>query len=103
MAKEIPDLLELTMEVGPAPQGVGQIDYTIAMLPAGELSQAAKHSTISYAGLEQIQRDKPELAEWLDVTPQPRRSLAETIRLRQQELSGPRRRLATAASVAVIG
>lgn len=95
-------IVNLVTEVGPAPEGVDQIDYIIATLPPKTLTRAAKDSTFSYEGLQRIIEDDPEFLGRYDADPHPSKTLADEILERQHKLSAPRRRLATVASIAVV-
>jgi hypothetical protein len=103
MAREFTPLVDLASAVGPAPEGVDHIDFIIATLPGPELARSAKNSTFSYEGLAQIVRENPTFLERYNQVPHPSRALADEILMRQQKLSGPRRRLATVASIIAIG
>lgn len=63
MIKEPTQLFDMVSNVGPTPDGVEQVDFIIATLPARELTRAAKDSTFSYAGLEAAAREDPTLLE----------------------------------------
>jgi len=96
-------IVNLVTEVGPAPEGVDQIDYIIATLEPRALTRAAKDSTFSYEGLRQITEQDPEFLERYDAEPHPGKTLADAILNRQHRLSRHRRRLATIASTLVLG
>lgn len=96
-------IVNLVTEVGPAPEGVDQIDYIIATLPPRDLTRAAKDSTFSYEGLRQIIEEDPEFLEKYNAEPHPGKTLADDILNRQQRLSRHRRRIATVASTLVLG
>jgi hypothetical protein len=91
-------LVDLVAGAGPTPHGVDQITHIIASVPAGPLSRAAREAVPSY---EQLMYDKEkrggELLKYMEENPTPEISLGSDIRLRQQELSRPTRRLATLA------
>jgi hypothetical protein len=96
-------IVNLVSEVGPAPEGVDQVDYIIASLPPKELTRAAKDSTFSYEGLKQKVDEDPEFLDRYNAVPHPSKTLADTILNRQHHLSRHRRRFATVASVLVLG
>lgn len=96
-------IVNLVTEVGPAPEGVDQIDYIIAMLEPRALTRAAKDSTFSYEGLKRITDENPGFLERYDAEPHPSAALAGDILNRQHRLSRHRRRLATVASTLVLG
>ena len=103
MNKPVTELVDLVAQAGPAPEGVDQIDFIIASLPGEELTHSAKNLTFSYEGLAAAVREDPTLLDRLHKTPLPEKSLADDILVRQQELSRPRRRLATLAAVIALG
>ncbi len=96
-------IVDLVTELGPVPEGVDQIDYIIATLPARALTRAAKDSTFSYEGLRQIVEEDPDFLEKYNAEPHPSKELADTILSRQHRLSRHKRRLATVASTLVLG
>lgn len=104
MVKETPlELFELMSEIGPAPEGVGHIDYVIASIPPRVLTRAANKATVTPEVLKEIEDINPVVLDRFNVLPHQTSALAQEILVRQQQLSRTKRHLATFATFLALG
>jgi len=93
-------LVDLAASAGVPPEGVSLSTWLIASLPPGPLTHAAKSEVPSYEQLMDDQARGGQLLKYMDENPMPEKALGTEILLKQQELSRPRRTLATLACAA---
>lgn len=97
------NLVDLVAAAGKPPEGVDLATHAIANIPPKVLNPAVRNSSFSYAGLEQLKQKRPEVFARVIDNPHPENALAQEIGLKQQELSRPKRYLASIATMAALG
>lgn len=90
-------LVNLIAEQGPPPNGVDIIDYAIATISPRELTLAANED------LSHIKLTDPELFACIIQYPMPSKALAESVILRQHDLSRSRRIFASSITALAVG
>ncbi len=91
----------LTLEAGPIPEGVDELDYLIATVPPSELATAAQQLQLD--GIAEIVRTDSDSLGQLTPSLYPVTTLEDEIVIRQRELAGPKRRLATLIAALAAG
>jgi hypothetical protein len=91
------EFVDLVTSAGPTPDGVDQITHIIASVPAGQLNHAARRAAPTYEQLVYDKEQGGDLQKYMRENPTLEIALANEVMLRQQKLSAPSRRLATAA------